>query len=108
MALEISFAPAAARRLTEIANWTTDTFGTEQAHAYEDMLNERITALAESRVHVRNLTAITGLNRHADYDTVIAGQHLLVFKRLTLRIDIIDILHRRRDLAAWSPQPDEA
>jgi len=100
MPTDYRFTRSAADRLTEIATWTQDTFGPEQAARYEALLIDRLIALAEGRAHTRPLSRLTGAAQHDSVMTLKVGRHLLILLSEPEAWVVIDILHDAQDLTA--------
>ena len=82
--------------LVEIADWTMETFGANQADAYEAELISRCEALARGEVASRSCAAL--VDDAADLQYCRAGEHLLVFVVRGDATVIVDILHGRSNL----------
>lgn len=98
MPIDYRFSRRAAERLTEIATWTQDTFGTAQAERYESLLIDRLAALTEGRAQTRPLSRLTGARHHENLMTLKVGRHLLILLPETQGWVVIDILHDAQNL----------
>lgn len=89
----------AEEHLTEIAIWTSDTFGPRQADAYEQDLILRCEQIANGTAPNQSCSILVeGLK--ADLRYTRAGQHFIVFLEYDDEVIIVDFLHSRSDLPA--------
>lgn len=82
--------------LVEIASWTIETFGSQQADAYEVELIARCEAIVSGQAHSRSCAILVG--GATDLRFLRAGEHFLVFLDAPDEVIIVDILHSRSDL----------
>jgi len=101
------FSRSAAERLTEIAQWTEQTFGAAQADRYQTLLLDRLSAFAEGRAQTRPLSLLTGEKRHDGLMMLKAGRHLLILHPEDRFWVVIDILHDAQDLPARISEQEE-
>ncbi len=82
--------------LFQIARWTIENFGIEQAELYQEELIARCNALARGEVSSRSCAILA--DGADDLRYVRAGEHFLVFLDRPDMVVIVDILHSRSDL----------
>lgn len=90
----------AEQRITDIAIWTTGRFGGRQAIHYRDELIDRLNRLANGEppqprscdLLMQGKHAATGLTYYRQ------GQHYIIMRETTDRIDVLDFLHANADL----------
>lgn len=82
--------------LVEIARWTIDTFGPQQAEIYETELLARCAALVDGTAHSRSCSIL--VDDAADLLFTRAEEHFLVYLDRPDVVIIVDILHSRSDL----------
>ena len=82
--------------LIEIARWTIENFGLEQAEHYETELVGRCQAILDGQAHSRSCAAL--VDNADDLRFVRAGEHFLAFLDHPNEVVIVDILHSRSDL----------
>jgi plasmid stabilization system protein ParE len=90
--------PDAEAALVDIALWTADRFGRDQAVAYRDALLARCAAVAAGRVPHRDAGALAPPGRGLRFAR--AGGHFLVFTTLGDETVFLDFLPARADLPA--------
>ena len=84
--------------LREIATWTIDSFGPQQAKAYEDALVEQCEAIASGTAHARSCRDVIDAGLPGELLFTRSGMHLVVFVDLGAQVVIVDFLHVQRDL----------
>lgn len=84
--------------LVEIANWTVQVFGPNQAKAYELDLIAFCQDLADGRAHTRSCRDHLSAGVGPDLRFARFGSHLVIFVELGSEVVITDFLHARRDL----------
>ena len=89
---------AAEAALTDIARWTTDTFGPRQAAAYEDDLIATCRAIAAGTALSHDCRRLIAPDLPEALRFARAGQHFIVFLDTPDQVIIVDILHSRSDL----------
>ena len=82
--------------LVEIATWTIENFGLEQAELYENEVLTRCQAILNGLAHSRSCAVL--VDDAADLRFARAGEHFLVFLDQPDQVIIVDILHSRSDL----------
>ena len=82
--------------LVEIATWTIEKFGLEQAELYEHEVLTRCQAILNGRAHSRSCAVL--IDDAAELRFARAGEHFLVFLDQPDEVIIVDILHSRCDL----------
>ncbi len=82
--------------LVEIARWTIENFGHQQADIYEAELLSRCEAIVTGQAHSRSCAVL--VDHAADLRYLRAGEHFLVFLDGLEEVTIVDILHSRSDL----------
>lgn len=82
--------------LVEIAKWTIEQFGLEQAELYENEVLTRCQAILNGQAHSRSCAVL--VDEAADLRFARAGEHFLVFLDQPDEVIIVDILHSRSDL----------
>ena len=82
--------------LVDIARWTIESFGIEEAELYEAELIERCQAIVNGTAHSRSCAGL--VDGADDLRFVRAGEHFLVFLDRPEGVIIVDILHPRSDL----------
>jgi plasmid stabilization system protein ParE len=90
--------PQAEKSLQEIAVWTVDNFGSQQAATYENALIEQCEAIAAGTVHPRSCRKVIDSSLPDELLFTRSGMHLVVFVDLGGQIVIVDFLHAQRDL----------
>lgn len=95
---DIRFTRRARAELLEIALWTYQTFGPQQAEKYEELLIRRLQGAASKELHTRTADQLTGDKTLADIELVTAGRHLIFFIRSESRCTVISVLHDSVDL----------
>jgi plasmid stabilization system protein ParE len=92
--------PQAEARLTEIALWTIDRFGVDQARLYERDLIDRLHALASGDPpHGKSCTALVSGGRSvADLYYYRQGQHYIIYRDSPTLLIVVDFVHGSRNL----------
>lgn len=83
--------------------WTAKEFGSAQALVYQDALIERINSLASGEApHARTCEALL-YRRLAALGLLYyrAGNHYIIMRETADRLEIVDFLHERFDLAGY-------
>ena len=88
----------AERSLSEIARWTSNTFGSRQAAAYQRDLLDFCELVAAGATHIRSCRDYLAPNVSPDLQFARFGTHLLIFVELNSELVITDFLHAQRDL----------
>jgi plasmid stabilization system protein ParE len=88
----------AEKSLQDIAAWTVDNFGPQQAKAYEDSLVKQCEAIASGPAHPRSCRKVIDSSLPDELHFIRSGMHLMVFVDLGPEIVIADFLHVQRDL----------
>jgi plasmid stabilization system protein ParE len=70
---------AAEASLVEIARWTIQTFGPQQAAAYEEDLISACRAIATGTAHSQDCRKIIAPDLSEDLRFARAGQHFIIF-----------------------------
>ncbi len=89
---EYRLTPAAERDLEDIWQYTSDQWGTEQAHRYADKLIVALAELAETPK-----VAPTCDHIRSGYRRRRIEQHVIYFRITTYGIAVVRILHTRMD-----------
>jgi plasmid stabilization system protein ParE len=89
---------AAEASLAEIARWTIQTFGPQQAAAYEEDLISACRAIATGTAHSQDCRKIIAPDLSEDLRFARVGQHFIIFVEDAEQVIIIDFLHSRSDL----------
>ncbi|MFY0636906.1 type II toxin-antitoxin system RelE/ParE family toxin [Maricaulis maris] len=92
--------PLAEQSLREIARWTIETFGQNQAAAYMNDLIARCSELANGQAFEQNCSQLVDSAMPEDMCFSRCGQHFIVFVRDSDFVTIIEILHARSNLPA--------
>lgn len=79
--------------LSTIWNYTFEAWSETQADKYYYMLLDSFQKLADGKIAGKNYTEI-----QMDIFGFIAGQHIIFYRRLNNRIEIVRVLHNRMDL----------
>jgi plasmid stabilization system protein ParE len=82
--------------LVEIARWTIEQFGLEQAELYENEVLTRCQAILNGQAHSRSCAVL--VDNAVDLRFARAGEHFLVFLDQPDEVIIVYILHSRSDL----------
>ena len=91
----------AEQRITEIALWTTGRFGRHQAIIYQDELIDRLNRLANGEPPQARSCDILMQGRHSAAKGLTyyrQGQHFIIMRETSERIDVLDFLHANSDL----------
>lgn len=93
----------AEQRITEIALWTTGRFGRRQAIIYQGELIDRLNRLASGEPpQARSCDILMQGRRSAKGLTYYRqGQHFIIMRETTERIDVLDFLHANSDLPLY-------
>lgn len=84
--------------LSDIAQWTLETFGPRQGAAYEDDLIARCEAIAMGTAHTQSCREVIDPALPADLRFTRVGGHFVIFVETDAEIVITDFLHAQRDL----------
>lgn len=85
-------------RLEEIAGWTIDRFGPEQARIYEAQLIHRLQALADGEPpHGKRCEIAGGAVGAEDLQYYREGGHYIVFRDTADALIVIDFVHGARN-----------
>lgn len=93
--------PRAVARLTEIAGWTIDSFGIQQALCYEQQLIDRLDALARGELpHGKRCERLLYGVRESVPELLYyrEGRHYIIYQDLPGQFIVIDFIHGSRDL----------
>lgn len=82
--------------LGEIAKWTIEKFGINQADLYENEVLARCEAILNGEAHSRCCAVL--VDDAVDLRFARAGEHFLVFLERPEEVIIVDILHARSNL----------
>jgi plasmid stabilization system protein ParE len=82
--------------LVDIARWTIETFGQNQADLYEAELIARCEAMAKGQVSSRDCSILVPGAESLRFTR--AGEHFLVYLERPNEMIVVDILHSRSDL----------
>ena len=88
----------AEKTLQDIAVWTVDNFGPQQAKVYEDNLVEQCEAVASGAAQPHSCQKVIDSSLPDELLFIRSGMHLVVFVDLGAEIVIVDFLHVQRDL----------
>lgn len=89
----------AERSLTEIAQWTINTFGTQQADRYQSDLLTTCTNIASGTAQRQSCSILLGHDLQQPIFFSRCGGHYVVFAETEEVIVVLDILHQRSDLS---------
>lgn len=89
---------AAEVSLTDIARWTVETFGRQQAAAYEQDLIAVCREIAAGTAVSHDCRRLIAPDLPEALRFARAGQHFVVFVEDAEQVTIIDFLHSRSDL----------
>ena len=84
--------------LVEIAEWTIDHFGVEQAEIYQAELIDRCAGIASGSIFTRDCSVLIGEPSGSGLRYARAGEHFVIFVEERDRVVIVDFLHGRSDL----------
>lgn len=98
MSVRWRLTPDAEAALVEIALWTADRFGRDQAIAYRDAVLSRCAAVAEGRAPHQDAGALASPGRGLRFTR--SGGHFLIFKAMGDEVVFLDFLPARADLPA--------
>ena len=92
--------PQAEARLTDIALWTVNQFGVDQARRYERELIDRLKAIASGEPpHGRPCSLlIPGKDFDDELYQYRQGQHYIVYRDTPALLIVVDFVHGSRDL----------
>ena len=87
-------------RLTDIALWTVNQFGVDQARRYERELTDRLKALASGNPpHGRPCALLVpGKDSDDDLHYYRQGRHYIVYRDTPELLIVVDFVHGSRDL----------
>ncbi|MEM1221242.1 MAG: type II toxin-antitoxin system RelE/ParE family toxin [Verrucomicrobiota bacterium] len=92
-----SLRPRAKEDLTDIADYTFDTWGADQEELYLRMLQRSLESLSKNPTLGRPIDeVIPGLRR------LLAGQHIILYFASDKLVDIARILHHSMDITKYS------
>jgi len=86
------FAPAAEADIEGIWDYSADNWGPDQADRYTDEIRDACRALASGRKRGRTVDVRPG------YLKLSTGSHVVFFRDLGDRLEIIRVLHSRQDV----------
>lgn len=89
---------AAEVSLIDIARWTYETFGSQQAEAYEEDLIAACREIATGTAQSQNCRRLIDPDLAEDLRFTRCGQHFVVFVEDPAQVIIVDFLHSRSDL----------
>jgi toxin ParE1/3/4 len=98
MTKRLRVTPHAAHAIQELARWTLECFGPQQASAYEEHLILRCLETVIGFEVGQDCRGLIDPELHEDLRFLRAGQHFVVFVQSPDQIVIIDVLHARTDL----------
>ncbi|MEO0692668.1 MAG: type II toxin-antitoxin system RelE/ParE family toxin [Pseudomonadota bacterium] len=107
MRRDVRLLPRAVRKLEQIDEWTQAQFGARQAERYLGQINARLLAVADGDAHIRQLSSLTGDDRHSAIVLLRAGEHFLILDLRRDVIRVVDIVHTRSDLMQIVPTDRE-
>ena len=92
--------PQAEARLTDIALWTVNQFGVDQARRYECELTDRLKALASGNPPHGRPCDLLVPGRDVDDDLYYyrQGRHYIVYQDTRELLILVDFVHGSRDL----------
>ena len=95
------FSLRASKSLDAIMEWTVDRFGESKAEDYEDALLKRCQALAAGEPpHGRPCSVLAGGETNTDHLLYVrVASHYLIFRQENDGIVVLDVVHKRRDIA---------
>lgn len=83
---------AAARDISEIAKYTIEAFGLDQARRYRDSLKETFALLARHPRFGRDIEHIKPSYRRHQH-----GKHVIYYRRVSAGVVIMRVLHERQN-----------
>ena len=93
-----TLSPRAQSDLNEIWDYTEDRWGIDQAESYTRAIWQRIEALAANPSMGEDCSAV-----RAGYRKIPSGSHVLFYRVIGDRVDIVRILHERMDFERHIP-----
>lgn len=90
--------PQATRAIQDIARWTVQTFGPEQADRYRQALIDTCSRIANHQTLDQSCRRLVADDLAEDLCFTRCEQHFIVFVRDPDVVTIIDSLHARSDL----------
>ncbi|WP_366946165.1 type II toxin-antitoxin system RelE/ParE family toxin [uncultured Maricaulis sp.] len=100
--------PQARRAIQDIARWTVQTFGPEQADRYRQALIDTCSRVAGHQTFDQSCRRLVAHDLAEDLRFARCEQHFIVFVRDPGVVTIIDILHARSDLPGKLSRLDRA
>lgn len=91
----VALRPEAQRDIAEIWTYTEERWGEEQAELYTDQLRARIHTIADNPDMGSDCSDI-----HPDLRRIRCGAHLVYYLATDALLDVVRILHERRDATA--------
>jgi plasmid stabilization system protein ParE len=92
--------PRAEAALLEIALWTLEAFGPEQAERYEMEVLDRCAAAARGRAVTQDIALLASEAEGSGLRFVRAGEHFALFLEFAEEVVFVDFVHSRTDLPA--------
>lgn len=89
---KVILSPKAKSDLSNIWDYSLDTWGAEQAETYLRTLWTKLNECAENPELAANAAMV-----RKDYRKMIVASHVIYFKEIEYGIDVIRILHQRMD-----------
>jgi toxin ParE1/3/4 len=94
--LKLRYLTAARKDLSDIGRWSQERFGTAQANAYLDKIDQALRLIAENPGLARDASETrTGLLK------TFAGSHIAYFRMDERSITVQRILHGSMDAGRW-------
>lgn len=89
--------------LRDILQYTFERWGQAQVSGYKNILDKALSALRQSpNIGHRRL------DLSADYRTLLAGRHIIIYRFTKDVVYVVRILHESRDFKRQFPPDDEA
>lgn len=90
--------PGAEQRLSDIALWTIENFGAQQADHYIQSLIARCEAIVAGSAHLRTVAAFSEDYGNTKLLLTKAESHFVVFAEIGEECVVFDFLHERSNL----------
>ena len=99
LAKYFTLTPGAEQRLADIALWTIENFGQQQADHYIVSLIARCDAIIQGEAHLRTVASFSEGFPQSELMLAKAESHFIVFADLGDECVVFDFLHERSDLS---------
>lgn len=88
---QVTYSPKAQQDISDIWDYTAETWGVEQADRYVDGIDDASTLLANGKRQGREVDIRAGYLKYA------VGKHFVFFRAVDTGIEVIRILHQSMD-----------